>query len=167
MNLKLPLFIFIFSFVFYSSFSQTLSNKVIANGGSFSSASWGSLSATIGEAVITTLPSANLTLLQGFQQPTSGLAGIYSHVQPLKAIIYPNPATTALTLEITLPIASNITYKIFDVNGKQLNNDVFSVDASHPTLKTIDVNDLCNGFYLLTLNDDSGIFQNFKIQINR
>ena len=49
--------------------AQTISNKVIANGGGYSSAGGYSLSYTIGETITTTLSNGGYVITQGFQQP--------------------------------------------------------------------------------------------------
>lgn len=147
--------------------SQSLSNRVIATGGSFSTASWGSLSATIGEATINTLTSSTVTLLQGFQQPTSGLSGI-TNIAPklITATIYPNPSQGNIYLEVTLPASSTLTYKIFDLNGKELQAGEFTADALHTTIQKLNCSGFSSGMYLLSLSSNEVPLQNFKFQIN-
>ncbi len=166
MNLKILLLSVVLYCALFKAQSQSLSNKVVATGGSYSSAAWGSLSATIGEGVITTVPSANLTLLQGFQQPTSGLAGINVKNAALISTAYPNPAANQVYLEITLPESSAISYKIFDMSGKELMSGNFIAEAMHTTSRKLDVSDLSNGMYLIALSADAQSIQNIKIQIN-
>ena len=166
MNLKI-LFLFFMSCIFFKVQSQSLSNKVVATGGSYSTASWGSLSATIGEAAITTFSSTGVTLLQGFQQPTSGLAGINASKKSVWiTTAYPNPAINQVFLELTLAVNSTVTYKIFDMNGKELLIGNFITEAMHTTIKKLDVAGLSNGMYLISLYNNGESIQNIKIQIN-
>ncbi len=168
MNLKIPLLLFVIFCFSQHVNSQTLSNRVIATGGSFSTASWGSLSATIGEASITTLTSSTVSLLQGFQQPTSGFAGITAvTTKIITANVYPNPSKNDVYLEVTLPEMTNITYKVFDLNGKELYSGNFNADALHTTTEKLDFSRFSNGMYLITLYSNDERLQNFKIQINR
>jgi len=164
MKYKYSIIIF-FTFCTATVFAQTLSNKVFASGGSFSTAAWGSLSATTGEAVINTFPSANLILTQGFQQPVSGLTGLYAHDQQFKALLFPNPASSSLKLEISLPFTSTVAYSIFDINGKQVKVGEFNAEGGQLSAVILDVDQLSNGFYLLCLNHPDFI-QNFKFQVN-
>lgn len=61
-----------------NSFAQVQFNppprQVIASSGNYSTASWGSISATVGETIIETFgPATNITITQGFQQPSSSI----------------------------------------------------------------------------------------------
>jgi hypothetical protein len=152
---------------FFKVYSQQLSNTVISAGGNYSSASWGSISATMGEAVITTISASNFTLTQGFQQPQQGGVGIPSvkNSTPLIAL-YPNPANSELFLELTMPYASAINYKIFDMNGKELLSGNFTADAMHTTLKKINAENLSSGMYLVSVNAGSENIRNIKIQVS-
>ena len=166
MNLKILLFSCVLSCSVFIMQAQTLSNKVVASGGSYSTASWGSLSATVGEAAITRLSSTNVSLLQGFQQPTSGLAGITaSKNSALISSVYPNPASSQVFLEINLPNTTNISYKIFDMSGKELLSGNFTAEAFQTSVKKLDMADLSNGMYLISLFAGSESIQNTKIQI--
>jgi len=164
MKYFLPLLIL--TIYFQNTSSQTLSNKVIASGGAFSTASWGSLSATLGEALITTLPSTNLTLLQGFQQPSSGLSGITVHQEINSFLVYPNPARNEVILEITPDMTSDISYMIFDIRGKEIIHDNFRAEALISNSKKIDVAFLCNGIYLVQINIGHDFVQNIKILVS-
>jgi hypothetical protein len=151
----------------FTAFSQTLSNTVVAASGSYSTASWGSLSATVGEASISTLTATGTILTEGFQQPEANLTGITSLKKSLvSASVYPNPAAGNFYLEVTLPSSANITYKIYDMAGKEVRNGGFAADALHTTITKIDASTLSSGMYMIALQNGESALQNFKIQIN-
>ncbi len=167
MKLKIFLLFFFAVSISLSLQSQTLSNKVVASGGSYSTAAWGSLSATVGEAVISTLSSANAKLSQGFQQPTSVASGITSSSSKVViASAYPNPASNEIFLEVTLPTTAMVTYKVFDLNGKELITGNFTADALHTTIQKLNLENASNGMYLISLFSNIENIQNIKIQIN-
>jgi len=56
--------------------------------------------------------------------------------------IYPNPANDRITIEN--PYSQTFTLKIFDLMGKVVKYDIIPSDK-----KQIDVQDLCNGVYIL------------------
>ncbi len=148
--------------------SQTLSNKVVASGGNYSTASWGSLSATIGEAAVTTLSATNVKLSQGFQQPTSAPVGItFVNAKVIRANAYPNPALNEVFLEVNLPSVALVTYKVLDMNGKELVTGNFMADAQYPSIQKLDFSGISNGMYLITLSSNQENLKNIKIQINR
>lgn len=168
MNLKFYIFLFLMFTLSITIRSQTLSNKVIASGGSYSTASWGSLSATVGEAMITTSSASGTTLLQGFQQPTSGLAGITaSSTKVLLASVYPNPSSNTVYLEVNLPNTVPVHYTVYDMNGKALMNGDFTADAMHATTQKLDFSSLSSGMYLISISSNQELIQSLKIQINK
>ena len=159
MNLKFYIFLFLMFTLSITIRSQTLSNKVIASGGSYSTASWGSLSATVGEAMITTSSASGTTLMQGFQQPTSGLAGITaSSTKVLLASVYPNPSSNTVYLEVNLPNTVPVHYTVYDMNGKAL---------MHATTQKLDFSSLSSGMYLISISSNQELIQSLKIQINK
>lgn len=167
MNLKIQLLCIVMCCVFFKTQSQSLSNKVVATGGSYSTAAWGSLSATTGEVATATLTSANVKLLQGFQQPTSGLSGITANLNaaPITSL-YPNPANSEVFLEFTFPSIAFITYKMYDMNGKELLSENLTTEPMHTTIRKLDISGLSSGIYMLSMYADAESIKNFKIFIN-
>ncbi len=168
MNLKVTLLMVVTICIAPFAQAQSLSNKVFASGGSYSTASWGSLSATIGEALITTSSASGTTLMQGFQQPTSGLTGITAlPKQNQYASAYPIPGHDLLNLEVNLNESATVQFKIYDLSGKEITQGVFLTDANHQTIQQIDISKMSSGMYLLILSQNEQFIQNIKIQINQ
>ena len=106
--------------------------------------------------------------MQGFQQPTSGLAGITAtNAKVLMASAYPNPSSNTVYLEVNLPSFSLVHFTIYDMNGKALMNGDFTADALHGTIQKLDFSSLSSGMYLIAISSNQESIQNLKIQINK
>jgi hypothetical protein len=96
-----------------------------ATGGN-ASGSGGSVSYSIGQVVYSTNTSANGTVIQGVQQPfeISVVTGIEEAKGiNLSVLAYPNPTTDYLTLEVKEFELSNLSFQLFDMNGKLLQSE--------------------------------------------
>ena len=99
--------------------------SVNATGGN-ASGGGGSVSYSVGQVVYTTNTGTNGSVAQGVQQPyeisvVTGIEeaeGIY-----LSVTAYPNPTTDYLTLRIDEFEISNLSYQLYDMNGKLLQNE--------------------------------------------
>lgn len=100
------------------SFSQTIDNQVVGSaGGSFEAAN-GSLSSTMGETVTNTLEQTNVTLTQGFQQPTFFITSVDNpKKEKLEVEIFPNPTTDVVYLKTS---EKSMKYHVLDLSGKIL-----------------------------------------------
>jgi hypothetical protein len=95
-----------------------------ASGGNVSG-SGGTVSYTVGQVVYTTNTGTNGSVAQGVQQPyeISVVTGIENPIKiSLSCTVYPNPATTQLTLKVDNIKNENLSYQLFDVSGKLLEN---------------------------------------------
>jgi hypothetical protein len=79
----------------------------------------------------------------------SGFVGIDELKSAITAVnVYPSPANDFLNLDVVLKNNFSISYGIFDLNGRLIKS------ASMKTTKeTIDVSDLANGKYIITIGD--------------
>ena len=80
---------------------------------------------------------------------TNGIVGLSEHHQTENVLeVYPNPASTNISIETTL----KGHLAIFNLNGQQLLEQKITVP-----LTTIDVSKLVNGIYLLMAVDENGV----------
>ena len=96
--------------------------SVNASGGN-ASGSGGSASYSVGQIVYTTNTGTNGSVAQGVQQPfeISTVTGIEEAKGiNLTVSAYPNPASDYLTLSISEFDISNLSYQLFDIQGKLL-----------------------------------------------
>ena len=94
--------------------------------GSNASGSGGSVSYSVGQVVYTTNTGANGSVAQGVQQAFEIL--VVTGLEQAKGInlsvsAYPNPTTDYLTLSIGEFDISNLSYQLYDMNGKLLQNE--------------------------------------------
>lgn len=111
------------SFLFISAglLAQSVSPQVIATAGNYSEAGGISLSWTLGEPVIETAVSTDVTLTQGFQQPDYTLVVIeHTPAASLDVNVFPNPTTGNLNIQWTGDAQTQALVYLYDMNGKQL-----------------------------------------------
>lgn len=117
----------------------------------------GSISFTVGEAVIATETDGTTTLTQGFHQTKWNLVGILDYNNDFYAEVYPNPSSDIL--QIKVKNFENISYELFDAIGKlaasgRLANENTQIQVAH----------LASGSYHLRLSDEKNIpLKNFKL----
>jgi hypothetical protein len=99
--------------------------SVNATGGN-ASGSGGSLSYSVGQVVYTTNTGTNGSVAQGVQQPFE--ISEVTAIEEAKGInllvsAYPNPTTNNLTLSTGEFDISNLSFQLYDMNGKLLQNE--------------------------------------------
>ena len=99
--------------------------SVNATGGN-ASGSGGSASYSVGQLAYTTNTGTNGSVSEGVQQPFE--ISIVTGIEEAKGInlsvsAYPNPTTDYLTLSIGEFDISNLSYQLYDMNGKLLQNE--------------------------------------------
>jgi len=94
------------------------------------------------------------------QQPyeISVISGINDGAITLDCTAYPNPTTDYLRLKIADNTTLNLTYQIYDINGKLLFNK--KVEGSETT---ISMQGLVPGSYFLKVTDNKQEIKTFKI----
>ncbi len=102
--------------------------SVNATGGN-ASGSGGSASYSVGQVVYTTNTGTNGSVAQGVQQPYE--ISVETGIEEAKGInlsvsAYPNPTTDYLTLSIGEFEISNLSYQLYDMNGKLLQSEKIS-----------------------------------------
>lgn len=99
--------------------------SVNATGGN-ASGSGGSASYSVGQVVYTNNTGTNGSVAQGVQQPFE--ISVVTGIEEAKGInlsvsAYPNPTTDYLTLRIDEFEISNLSYQLYDMNGKLLQSE--------------------------------------------
>jgi len=99
--------------------------NVNATGGD-ATGSGGSVSYSVGQVVYTTNTGTSGSVAQGVQQPYE--ISVVTGIEEAKGInlsvtAYPNPTTDYLTLRIDEFEISNLSYQLYDMNGKLLQSE--------------------------------------------
>ena len=128
---------------------------VSAQGDSYSNAS-GSIDFTLGEVIIATETDGTNYLTQGFHQTNWNFVGVEDHAPNYEAIIFPNPTSDVLNIRTSM--FENVTYTLYDAQGKLVLQDILSEEQT-----PIQVSQLAPGAYSLTLNNETQNLKTFKL----
>jgi len=94
--------------------------------GGDASGNGGSASYSVGQVVYTTNTGTNGSVAQGVQQPFE--ISVVTGLEEAKGInlsvtAYPNPTTDYLQLKVESEKLKNLSYQLYDINGKLLQNE--------------------------------------------
>jgi hypothetical protein len=123
--------------------------------------SGGSVSYTIGQTFYTTNTGSNGSVAEGVQQPfeISVVIGIEeANGINLSVSAYPNPTTDYLQLKVEREKLENLSYQLFDLNGKLLESKKI---VSNET--SIVMSNLVPATYFLKINQGNKEIKEFKI----
>ncbi|MEM1120202.1 MAG: T9SS type A sorting domain-containing protein [Bacteroidota bacterium] len=79
---------------------------------------------------------------------------------------YPNPTNGLVTLEYDLLTTSTVQLKVFDIFGKQLNNQHLGLQTTGQQQQIINLDTYANGIYLLQLEADGYILGAMRLMKN-
>lgn len=107
---------------------------------------------TFGEAAISAHITSSGTLTEGFQQGFNGFESpIVIDKNISEVLIMPNPASSFVSVKFLQAIKENIHWEIFDLTGKSLKRNVFSLTADHE----IDISTYPDGMYILKISGEN------------
>ena len=142
-------------FSLFAVFSVSAQEVIATQGDSYSNGS-GSIDFTIGEVIIATGTDGTNDLTQGFHQTNWNFLGLEDFAPNYEAIIFPNP--TEDVLNIRTSTFENVTYTLYDAQGKLVMQDILSAEQT-----PIQVSQLAPGSYSLTLNNETQNLKTFKL----
>ena len=142
-------------FLFFSSLAVSAQEVVATQGESYSNAS-ASIDFTIGEVIINTGTDGTNDLTQGFHQTNWNFLGLEDFAPNYEAISFPNP--TQEVLNIRTSMFENVTYTLYDAQGKLVMQNILSAEQT-----PIQVGQLAPGSYSLTLNNETQNLKTFKL----
>lgn len=145
--------IVLFSLLITTSISAQ--EVVSTQGDSYSNAN-GNIDFTIGEVIIDTGTDGTYDITQGFHQTNWNFVGVEEHIPDYEATIFPNP--TEDVLNIRTSEFDNVTYSLFDGNGKLVMQDRLTAEQT-----PIEVSNLAPGYYTLTLINQNQKLKSFKL----
>jgi hypothetical protein len=128
---------------------------VATQGDSYSNAS-ANIDFTLGEVIIATETDGTNDITQGFHQPNWNFLGVEDHAPNYEVIIYPNP--TEDVLNIRTSTFENVTYTLYDAQGKLVMQDKLSAEQT-----PIQVSQLAPGNYSIILNNETQNIKTFKL----
>ncbi|HKM94509.1 MAG TPA: T9SS type A sorting domain-containing protein [Prolixibacteraceae bacterium] len=112
-------------FAFSFSISTVQAQESVNATGGNATGSGGSASYSVGQIVYQTHTGSTGSLAQGVQQPFE--ISVVTAIEETKGInlsvmVYPNPTTDYLTLEVKEFDFSNLSFQLYDMSGKLLQN---------------------------------------------
>lgn len=145
--------LFIFSLL--ASLSVSAQEVVATQGDSYSNAS-ANIDFTIGEVIIATGTDGTNDLTQGFHQTNWNFLGVEDFAPNYEATIFPNPTEDVLNIRTSM--FENVTYTLYDTQGKLVMQDILSAEET-----PVQVSQLAPGIYSLTLNNETQNLKTFKL----
>lgn len=146
---------------FIFSFSTVTAQESVNTTGGNASGSGGSASYSVGQLVYTTSTGSAGSVAQGVQQAWE--ISVITAIEQARDInlicsAYPNPTSDLLTLKIDNYDNENLSYKLFDSNGKPLESKKISGNET-----AITMTNLLSGLYFLKVIDRQIEIKTFKI----
>ena len=138
--------IFLFA-TFFAAFAATAQEVISSQGETYSNAN-GSIDFTVGEVIINTGSNGTNDLTQGFHQTNWNFLGVEDFAPDYQATIFPNPTQDVLNIKTS--VYENVTYTLYDAQGKLVLQNILSAEQT-----PIQVSQLAPGSYSLEL-----IFEN-------
>ncbi len=129
--------------------------QVIASAGIYGTTTTHHVSSTVGEAVSATFIGGSFQLTQGFQQADDVVNAASNKYQSVGYKFYPNPANREATLELDMPFAATLDFKVLDLNGRMLLDLPKSVTEGH-FQQSFNLDALGDGTYFLHIADVEG-----------
>jgi len=146
-----------------SSFVSFAQQDVVAAGGDGSS-SGGAVSFSVGQVAFSSASDTTGDINQGVQQPIEILELTKPDLgdQSFNALLFPNPAATAVTLSISSAIPdANLEYQLTDVTGK-----IIKIGKISSVETTIDVLGFPQACYFVNVIASNKILKTFKLLKN-
>lgn len=135
--------------------------EAIVTSGDDAAGSGGTVSYSVGQVVFQTYTGTNGSTVEGAQQPyeISVVTGI-QEVKGinLKVLAYPNPAADYLILQVKDIELSNLSYQLYDIRGKLLQNEKITGNVT-----SIVMSNLASTTYFLKVTNGKKEIETFKI----
>lgn len=131
-----------------------------ASGGDLTGSN-GSIAYSVGQVVYTTNTSSNGSIAQGVQQPyeiSTFLASEDFVVLANSLLVYPNPSTDVLILNMSNEDGLELDYQIININGKVVKRDVITSNETKIAVAFLPA----SIYFLKILNKNSEV-KTFKI----
>ncbi len=150
-----------FCAVLFFGAGTSFAQDAVSTTGGDASGTGGSSSYTIGQVNYVTYIGTNGSVAQGVQQAyevsdVTGIEDIFGIDLGLN--VYPNPTTDYLTLKVDQFEGNNLTYTLYDINGKIL--ETRSIDES---LTTIEMSTYAPASYFLKVVQNDQEVKTFNI----
>ena len=141
-------------FVFQIAKSQTIERDIISSDGAEVTIDGIRISWTLGEPLINSYFSETLNFIEGYQQPDTDSISFILDGYDNEALIYPNPFSDNLYVELKTPIKKDIQLLFVNSLGQYVKRAYM---ASGINKIKIDVSELVPGYYNILFLDRTKI----------
>lgn len=140
--------------------TQVNAQEAVVTSGGNASGTNGNVSYSVGQIVYTTNTGTTGSVAQGVQQPfeIQTVLGAENFNINLQLAVYPNPTTNWLQLEVKNTDFTNLSYQLFDLNGRMILNQKITTETS-----TISMEQLQAAIFLLKVVNNNKEVKTFKI----
>ena len=140
------------------SFSFMQAQQAVLTAGGDANGSGGSTSYSIGQMVYLTKTGPNTSIAEGMQQPyeISISLGVDKTTIQLDMSVYPNPATSFLTLKVEE--IKGLSYQLYDEPGRIIKKEKIRENTTR-----INMDKLASATYFLSVQNQNGTLKIFKI----
>lgn len=134
--------------LFCTGISLVKAQQSTTAAGGQTSGTGGSSSYSIGQIAYTTHLGSNGSVAQGVQQPyeISTVLGLDVSDIQIELQTYPNPTSDYLTIRVENQNLNELSYQLFDANGKLIENK-----KMNSSFETINLENLANATYFLKI----------------
>jgi hypothetical protein len=148
----------------FSLSTVSAQESVNATGGN-ASGSGGTVAYSVGQVVYTTNTGTNGTVAQGVQQPFE--ISVVTGLEEAKGIslsitAYPNPTTDYLELKVESEKLNDLSYQLFDMNGKLLQSEMIIGSQTSIVMSNLVPATYFVKVYALGRNDRTGVIKGNK-----
>lgn len=152
---------FLFFLITIISFFKSYSQQSVSVSGGNAIGIGGTSSYSVGQITYTSQTSSGGNVNLGVQQPYEIVTLGNDNFTEINLLIsaYPNPTTNLLNLVVSDDKWNNLSYQLFDINGKIVSN-LQKIRASETSLS---MQELQQGIYFLAVNSDGKTIKTFKI----
>jgi len=159
-------FLFLSLLLPFAVTAQSVSNWVIASGGSISAVTVTQLEWTLGEPFVSSTTTRQGIFTEGFHQPIVEVRRVQEQdlTSDIDIQVFPNPTSAQLFVNINQVAAREQYYLLFNMEGKLVDSGNLGTGKT----KTIDLQRLVPGTYLLKIGqnevmDQQSITHHFQI----
>lgn len=121
-------------------FSGIQAQQTTLSSGGVATGNGGSMSFSVGQIVYTTYTGSTGNMAQGVQQPFEimGVLGVdgLSEIN-LNLVAYPNPTSDFLKIDMNDSDFKDVTYQLYDINGRLLSNKKLSNSKTEINMKQL------------------------------
>jgi hypothetical protein len=143
------------------SISKSYSQQSITASGDNATGTGGSSSYSIGQIMYTSQTGTGGLITLGVQQPYEIVTLGNDDLAEINLVMsaYPNPTTDVLNLVVSDDKWNNLTYQLFDINGRTVVN-LQKITASETS---VSMQELQLGIYFLAVSSENKTIKTFKI----